>query len=252
MTTLAITVLLASLAGSLHCAGMCGAFVAFAVGSSARCSRLKTQCAYHGGRLVTYSALGAVAGVLGAGVDLAGSLGGMHRFAAILSAVFVVAFAAVGIAHLHKGKRLNIRMPRPVHRMLERGHRFAMKCDPVTRALLIGLMTTLLPCGWLWAFVLVAAGTGNPMSGAVVMAAFWLGTVPVLAFIGAGVRLLTGRLANYVPALAILAIASVAMVSVFNRAFISLDGMPGAARADTLTEQVESIDAEQLPCCHAD
>jgi hypothetical protein len=45
-----------------------------------------------------------------------------------------------------------------------------------------------LPCGWLWAFVVAAAGTASPWTGAAVMAVFWLGTVPamtgVLAFGG--------------------------------------------------------------------
>jgi sulfite exporter TauE/SafE len=58
----------------------------------------------------------------------------------------------------------------------------------VSRAWLIGVLTGLLPCGWLWVFVVSAAGTGSPWTGAAVMAVFWLGTVPamtgVLAFGG--------------------------------------------------------------------
>jgi sulfite exporter TauE/SafE len=59
----------------------------------------------------------------------------------------------------------------------------------------MGTLTGLLPCGWLWAFVITAGGTGHPLSGAAVMAAFWIGTVPamvgLLAFAGpviAGIR----------------------------------------------------------------
>ncbi|HUJ61254.1 MAG TPA: sulfite exporter TauE/SafE family protein, partial [Kofleriaceae bacterium] len=44
----------------------------------------------------------------------------------------------------------------------------------------IGLIAGLLPCGWLWAFVITAAGTGGAASGALVMLAFWLGTVPMV------------------------------------------------------------------------
>jgi sulfite exporter TauE/SafE len=41
-------------------------------------------------------------------------------------------------------------------------------------------LTGLLPCGWLWAFVVSAAGTASPWAGAAVMTVFWLGTVPVM------------------------------------------------------------------------
>ncbi|MBE7450024.1 MAG: sulfite exporter TauE/SafE family protein [Kofleriaceae bacterium] len=41
------------------------------------------------------------------------------------------------------------------------------------RAALLGLLSAALPCGWLWAFVVVAAGTGSPVGGALVMTAFW-------------------------------------------------------------------------------
>jgi sulfite exporter TauE/SafE len=48
------------------------------------------------------------------------------------------------------------------------------------RSYLIGTLTGLLPCGWLWAFVIAAAGTASVTGGAAVMFAFWLGTVPAM------------------------------------------------------------------------
>ena len=42
------------------------------------------------------------------------------------------------------------------------------------------MLTGFLPCGWLWAFVVAAAGTGSALGGALVMAVFWLGTVPAM------------------------------------------------------------------------
>ncbi|HEX5063917.1 MAG TPA: sulfite exporter TauE/SafE family protein [Kofleriaceae bacterium] len=48
------------------------------------------------------------------------------------------------------------------------------------RSYLIGTLTGLLPCGWLWAFVIAAAGTGSIAGGAAAMFAFWLGTVPAM------------------------------------------------------------------------
>jgi sulfite exporter TauE/SafE len=70
---------------------------------------------------------------------------------------------------------------------------------PVTRALVVGLVTALLPCGWLWVYVATAAGTGGAATGALVMAAFWLGTVPVLAGVGLAAQGLFGPLRRRLP-----------------------------------------------------
>jgi sulfite exporter TauE/SafE len=67
------------------------------------------------------------------------------------------------------------------------------------RAMLIGLITTLLPCGWLYAFAVVAGGTGSAVRGAAVMAAFWVGTVPMLLLFGAGAARLLGPVARRLP-----------------------------------------------------
>ena len=62
-----------------------------------------------------------------------------------------------------------------------------------------GLLTALLPCGWLYLFALFAAGTGSWLSGSVVMIAFWLGSVPALVAVVMSTKLLTGRLRQFVP-----------------------------------------------------
>ena len=54
----------------------------------------------------------------------------------------------------------------------------------VPRALLVGSLTALIPCGWLWVYVATAAGTGRPLPGALVMLVFWAGTLPLLAGLG--------------------------------------------------------------------
>ncbi|RMF85708.1 MAG: sulfite exporter TauE/SafE family protein, partial [Planctomycetota bacterium] len=93
MTALIAAVFVASLLGSLHCAGMCGPFVAFAVGADAgRTGGAWRHVAYHGGRLVTYSLLGVAAGALGAALDLGGAWVGVQRTAAIVAGAIMVLF----------------------------------------------------------------------------------------------------------------------------------------------------------------
>src|SRR3954468_11686289 len=98
MTALFLTVLFASLAGSLHCAGMCGAFVAFAIGvgdPAVKVPRGILLALYQVGRLVTYTTLGALAGMLGASVDLGGRLVGIGQAAAMLSGIMMVGFGTI-------------------------------------------------------------------------------------------------------------------------------------------------------------
>jgi sulfite exporter TauE/SafE len=184
------TVFVSSVLGSLHCAGMCGAFLAMAVagGEQDPSFRVRLQAAYHGGRLVSYVMLGVLAGFLGSAVELAGAAAGWTRSAAILSGVVLVLFGAGLVL-----RSLGVRVPRvPVLATLSgalvRLHRVSDSWPPAARAMFIGLLTTLLPCGWLWAFVATAAGTGDGWRGALAMAVFWLGTLPVMIALGAGLQ----------------------------------------------------------------
>jgi sulfite exporter TauE/SafE len=45
----------------------------------------------------------------------------------------------------------------------------------------LGLLSMFLPCGWLYTYVLAAAASQSPCSGALVMFLFWLGTIPALS-----------------------------------------------------------------------
>ncbi|MBL0922801.1 MAG: sulfite exporter TauE/SafE family protein [Phycisphaerales bacterium] len=188
MIALIGAVFAASLLGSLHCAGMCGAFVAFAVGAPAekRPPEWALHAAYNGGRLVTYTALGGAAGLLGGALDLAGEMVGLQRLAAALAGAMMVGFGVATLLRLRGVRVGRLRLPRAMTRALEKGHRAASSRPPVVRAALIGLLTTLLPCGWLYAFVITAAGAGDAALGALTMAVFWAGTLPALVAVGGG------------------------------------------------------------------
>src|SRR5690606_2033554 len=53
------------------------------------------------------------------------------------------------------------------------------------RALAAGLLWGALPCGLVYGAAAIAATAGTPAGGALVMAAFWAGTVPALIVAGA-------------------------------------------------------------------
>lgn len=170
--SLAAATFAASLAGSLHCVAMCGPLVGLHGG--ARSLRLAGVHAL--GRLATYATLGVLAGLVGRAVDVAGRLAAAQHVASIAAGLVIVAWGVRAIAVARGWWHVRAARATLWHRGLVqiRGRR------AVRRAWLIGVLTGLLPCGWLWAFVVSAAGTASPAAGAVVMAVFWLGTVPAM------------------------------------------------------------------------
>lgn len=219
MMALVIAVFLASVLGSLHCAGMCGAFVAFAVGGAdaGKNDRLRLNAAYNGGRLATYVVLGVAAGSVGALLDLGGSLAGLSRVAAVLAGVLMVVFGVVALMHASGKATMRWPVPAAMQRWMMAGQRFAMTLSPTRRALVIGLLTTLLPCGWLYAFAITAAGTASPWWGGVTMAVFWLGTLPVMVSLGAGVQRLMGAVGARLPVVTALAVIAVGLWTLVGR-----------------------------------
>ncbi|MBI2529082.1 MAG: sulfite exporter TauE/SafE family protein [Candidatus Rokubacteria bacterium] len=221
MTALLVTVLGSSLLGSLHCAGMCGGFVALHSGAATSCRRSRSAVlahgAYSGGRLVAYALLGGGAGALGGALDLAGASGGIHRLAALVAGFFIVVWGVAGLAEA-LGLRLPLPgSPRALGRVLGRGMELAGKWPVPARALVTGLLAALLPCGWLWAFIVTAAGTGSAAAGALVMAVFWAGTLPMLAGVGVLLETGVGRLRRQLPAATAVAMILVGLLAVAGR-----------------------------------
>jgi hypothetical protein len=232
MSVLLATVLGASLLGSAHCAGMCGGFVGFYAGASAgprRGPALLAHLAYNGGRLAAYAALGAAAGALGAALDTTGGvLLGIQRIAAIVSGVLITLW---GVRSLLEG--LGARVPRlgapaGLRTLTARGIRAVAAAPPHLRALVVGLATGLLPCGWLYVFLATAAGTGSAPGGAVVMAAFWLGTLPAMVSLGLGLQALAGPLRRHLPVACAIAMIVVGLLAIGGR-IGSVDPAAGSA-----------------------
>jgi len=173
-------VLLASLLGSVHCGAMCSAFACLANGGGGR------GAFYHGGRLAAYLLLGTAAGLIGVGLDRAGLIASVQRTAALVTSVALIGWGLVQLRQALRARRTVSASPwaGTLARLLHRTSAW----DPRARATAIGLTTGLLPCGWLWAFVATAMGTGSPARGALVMLVFWAGTVPMLAAVAAGAR----------------------------------------------------------------
>ena len=213
-----LAVLVASLVGSPHCAGMCGGLVCFYAGSGAGARGARRgHAAYHLTRLAGYLGLGGVAGALGAALDTAGRSAGLARVAAVASGALMVAWGLSRIALLQGihlalpplsgfGTRLQVLMASRLRAMRDR--------SATARAATLGALTTLLPCGWLYAFVVTAGGTGSAVAGMLVMLAFWTGTLPMLLSLGMGVQRAAGPLARRLPLASAVLLVAIGLLSI--------------------------------------
>jgi sulfite exporter TauE/SafE len=254
MATLS-AVFVVSLLGSLHCVGMCGPLVAVAMGNSQVLShgtRALLHVGYHGGRLVMYTAIGMACGLLGAGLDWGGSLVGLQRTAALLVGGTMVLIGTIGVL-----RYVGVRFPKSrsagfVQRWVVRGQRAAMKLRPLPRATVIGLLTAFLPCGWLYMFAVVATSTSSVLMGGAVMAAFWLGSVPLLSVVGVGVQTLAGTIGRRIPLITSVLVVFLGLLTIGGRLTIPATAfeptLPGSAGSDTL-QQVEAAGKTTPPCC---
>lgn len=170
MTTAAA--LVAGLATSLHCAGMCGP-IACGLGTLARSEgeRLTSATLYHGTRLVSYTLIGAVCGAVGQQP--------LRWF--FDSPAVLLPWVMVGLLLL-MALGLDKKIPRPAFltRFTARMRFRAGRSTAYGGASLMGLLTPVLPCGPLYALFAAALFAGSAAKGAEFMLAFGLGTVPLL------------------------------------------------------------------------
>ena len=194
------------LLGSAHCLGMCGGF-AVAVGAAsgpARWRLVSHQLLYVGGKALTYGVLGLLLALFartlvlgGAGlVDVAGSGGlGQVRAGLALAAgltlivLGVLAWRGRGVGMLGAAAPVTeAGKGGPLGRALLRVRELfgALRRLPGgSGALATGLATGLLPCGWSWG-ALVLAATQEPLTAGLGMLLFGLGTAPALVLLGLG------------------------------------------------------------------
>ncbi len=169
-TSLAATALLMGLVGGPHCIAMCGAACA-GIGQAAAPRSTQAIALFQLGRLVGYSALGALA---------AASMRGLG-WLTVQSAALRPAWTMIHVAAVLLGLVLLVQARQPV--WLDTGARRvwarvrqATQSMGLVAPLGLGTAWALLPCGLLYSAVMVAALAGSVAGGAAVMALFALGS----------------------------------------------------------------------------
>ena len=161
------------LAGAGHCLGMCGGIAAaLNLGGQAGPG---TTLAYHGGRILSYTLLGAALGAAAGAIEISGWLTGLRYLAGAL-------LIAMGlyVADWWRGmlwlESLGARLWKPVQR-------FSSRWLPIRHprdGLLLGLCWGLMPCGLIYSSLAWATTAADAGRSALLMFCFGLGTLPAM------------------------------------------------------------------------
>jgi len=174
------------LLSSLHCIGMCGPIVlAYSLSSGGPKGAWPLHAAYNGGRIISYTLLGAAVGLAGQAFTSLETVGEYVSIAGgglmVVAGIFLLGLIPVPESFTRWFKR-----PSGLLSGLFRSTSTYSK-------LTLGLLTPLLPCGILYAMAIKAATAHSVLGGALTMALFALGMVPALMLMGSFSTIFSAR-----------------------------------------------------------
>ena len=128
-------------------------------------------------KLIAYTTLGLLLGLLGSAFQLSLTVKTILNFAV---AIFMIG-TALNILNVHPIFRYFIIQP---PRFLTKLIRKQSKSKQIFAPVLLGAFTVFIPCGTTQAMMALAIASGNPLTGAAILFAFVLGTSPVFFLLG--------------------------------------------------------------------
>lgn len=183
---------LVGLAGSMHCAGMCGPIAMALPGGTAHgMTFVLGRMGYLAGRVVTYAIIGAAVGAGVGAVTLSG-----YETVLSLTAGGLMILTALGQILWHRSilpQAPVMKITAPVRTGLQK----MMRRHSVAALTGIGLLNGLLPCGLVLSAVFGSATQSDPLNGAMFMVAFGLGTLPMMGALALGGTVIFKRLGSY-------------------------------------------------------
>jgi len=168
------TALVLGLMGSFHCAGMCGPIaIALPLYGNSTVQKVFGSLLYNLGRVLTYALMGAVFGLLGQGLQLMG----FQRWVSVIMGVLMI--IAVIFPTLFGNNRIGAGITPLIDRLRQKLSKL-FTVRSFSSLFLIGLLNGLLPCGLVYIAIAGSIGSGSALMGAIYMALFGLGTMPML------------------------------------------------------------------------
>jgi uncharacterized protein len=170
-----ISAFVLGLLGSFHCVGMCGP-IAFMLPVDRTNSYKKTgQIAiYHFGRLLSYSIIGLIFGLVGKGLYIFG----LQQQLSIAIGVLMIVVVLIPYKTFNK-----YNFSKPLFKLISKVKSAlgkALKKKTPDTFLTIGFLNGFLPCGLVYMAVFAAIASGNTIEGSLYMLFFGLGTIPLM------------------------------------------------------------------------
>ena len=179
-----LTAFFVGLLGSGHCFGMCGGIAAglgsltVNQGSEGQVKhRFMSAFLFNLGRILSYAILGIIAATILAGV---GKVLNVPQWSMVLRFMTALMIFLIGVQFLFNWQTL-AGIEKIGARVWKHVLPIAVKASSLpggSGRLLLGLCWGLLPCGLVYSVILTASASGSAISGATVMFAFGLGTIP--------------------------------------------------------------------------
>lgn len=169
------TALILGLAGSLHCAGMCGPLVlALPATGRSPAGFVLGRLLYNGGRLVTYGLLGVVFGLIGRTLTLAG----LQRWVCLGAgaAILLGLFFSSRFAFKTPATKVVAWLKSALGRLLQK--------RSLASLFGFGVLNGFLPCGLVYVACAGAVASGGILASIEYMLIFGLGTVPMMLGMG--------------------------------------------------------------------
>ncbi len=179
-----IAVLIVGLLGGVHCLGMCGSIVGiFTTQLPGDRARWPFHLAYSSGRIASYATAGALVGAVGqAGFLMRDQVPVQHLLFGLSSLMLVL--LGLYIAGLWGAVRKIETVGGGLWKHLQPYTKKLLPVNTVPRALALGALWGWLPCGLVYSVLVTSLASGSAVQGALIMAAFGLGTLPNLLAIG--------------------------------------------------------------------
>jgi len=193
-----LTGFLVGLLGSFHCIGMCGPI---AIALPKTNNPVTSRLIYNFGRIITYSMLGLLFGLLGSRLEMFG----LQRIISISLGILIILTVITPVSYrIRVSNSLGLYKPIGILKMY---FGRMLKTHTISSMLVIGLLNGLLPCGFVYIGITGAIAVGSTLNGMLFMAMFGLGTLPVMlgtSLIGSAINInLRQKLTRLLPALSI-------------------------------------------------
>ncbi len=169
------TALVVGFLGSFHCVGMCGPIaIALPIPNSKNITFFNGRVLYNIGRVVSYSIMGLIFGVLGKGF----SMFGFQQWLSISLGVIILLtiFTPGKYKKFVTQNKFVLRLTLPIKTSISS----LFKKGTVSSLFTIGILNGFLPCGFVYMGLAGAMATGAAFSGFLVMVMFGLGTIPAM------------------------------------------------------------------------